>query len=265
MLEFTIPILPITVRQDSDKKMQRYEVPGIELDFVPGCDLGRKEFTGVFVAGGKDGIALSFCSEVPGMGRKDSLARDTATDPNYKSWVFNSHCVEFFIQPESSDVYYGWELSIAGSCLDYRVAVGAGAGILEGTCAGLSNPAAGVLMSEIAGQKLFFDYDWKSHASWKSEVDEEFWYLELFIPWSDFGLANTMENPVTPATGSRWRGTINRVIPLATSSQPVPFDGESERQALQSLLDFEERGEIVPRFHQPELFAGFQWQKMERS
>lgn len=261
MLDFTIPILPITVRQDSDKKMQRYEVPGIELDFIPKNDCGRKEFTGAFVAGGKDGIALSFCAEVPGFKRQDSASFSSDSNPQPKSWVFNRHCLEVFLQPEGSPFYYGWEIDATGSCLDYRVAVQEG--LLEATCSSLTNPASGVLMQEIGGQKLFFDYDWKSNASWKMEVEEEFWYLELFIPWTDFGLANTIENPVTPADGSLWRGTINRIIPVTGSGSPVSAEGESEKQALQSLLDFD-GVELVARFHQPQLFAGFRWQKMER-
>ncbi len=259
MLEFTIPILPITVRQDSDKKLQRHEVPGIELDFIPGQDCGRKEFTGVFVAGGKDGIALSFCAEAPGFRRRESASFDAATNPQPKSWVFNHHCLEVFIQPEGSPFYYGWEIDAAGSCLDYRVAVEEG--LLEATCTSLTNPASGILKQEIGGQGLFFDYGWESHASWKIEVEDEFWYLELFIPWTDFGLANTIENSVTPAEGSLWRGTINRIIPLSAGGRPLPPDGESGRQALQSLLDFD-GAEVVPRFHQPQLFAGFRWQKV---
>ncbi len=261
MLEFTIPILPITVRQDSDRKMQRYEVPGIELDFVPGKDFGRKEFTGVFVAGGKDGLALSFCAEAPGFRKKDTVHLDTGSDPAPKSWVFNHHCLELFIQPEGSPFYYGWEVGVSGSCLDYRVAVGEG--VLEATCTSLTNPASGILMQEIGGQRLFFDYDWRSQASWRMEVEEEFWYLELFIPWTDFGLENTIENPVIPPDGSCWRATINRIIPLSADGRPLPPDGASERQALQSLLDFEGAA-AVPRFHQPQLFSQFRWERLER-
>lgn len=261
MLSFTIPILPITVRQDSDKKMQRYEVPGIELDFVPGRDFGRKEFTGAFVAGGKDGLAISFCAELPGARNSPPASFEVASAPKPKSWVFKGHCLEVFVQPEGSPFYYGWEIDAAGSCLDYRVAVGEGK--LVATCDRLSDPAAGVLMQEIAGQKLFFDYDWQSHASWRMEVADEFWYLELFIPWTDFGLENTMENPVTPADGSCWRATINRIIPIAPSGIPVSLGGESELQARQSLLDFE-GVEVLPRFHQPLLFAEFHWEKVER-
>jgi len=257
MLSFTIPILPITVRQDSDKKMQRYEVPGIELDFVPGQDFGRKEFTGAFVAGGKDGLALSFCAEFPGARNSPSAAFDVASAPKPKSWVFKGHCLEVFVQPEGSDFYYGWEISVDGACLDYRVAVGEG--VLEPSCSELANPASGILLQEIGGQKLFFDYDWKSHASWRMEVADEFWYLELFIPWTDFGLENTMENPVTPADGSCWRATINRIIPVGRSAAA----GGDRPLALQSLLDFE-GVEVLPRFHQPPLFAEFQWEKVER-
>lgn len=261
MLEFTIPILSITVRQDSDRKMQRYEVPGIELDFVPGQDFGRKEFTGVFVAGGKDGLAISFCAEFPGAGNRPAASFDASSAPNPKSWVFDGHCLELFVQPEGSPFYYGWEIGVSGSCLDYRVA--AGEGILEATCSELANPASGILMQEIGGQKLFFDYDWRSQASWRMEVADEFWYLELFIPWTDFGLDNSIDNPVTPADGSCWRATINRIIPLSAGGRPLPPDGASERQALQSLLDFE-GVEAIPRFHQPKLFAQFRWERLER-
>lgn len=257
MLSFTIPILPITVRQDSDRKMQRYEVPGIELDFVPGRDFGRKEFTGAFVAGGKDGLALSFCAEFPSARNSPTAAFDVASAPKPKSWVFKGHCLEVFVQPEGSPFYYGWEISVDGACLDYRVAVGEG--VLEPSCSELANPASGILLQEIGGQKLFFDYDWKSHASWRMEVADEFWYLELFIPWTDFGLENTMENPVTPADGSCWRATINRIIPVGRSAAA----GGDRPLALQSLLDFE-GVEVLPRFHQPNLFAEFQWEKVER-
>ena len=77
--------------------------------------------------------------------------------------------------------------------------------------------------------------------------EDEFLYLELFIPWRDFGLAEA------PAEHTVWQGTVNRIIPVPGTSQ----------QALQSLLDFEGKN-VIPRFHQPDLFAKFTWIKTEK-
>ena len=260
MYKFSASMLPITVRVDSDQKMQRYEVPGIELEYVPTNQFGHKEFTGSFLAGGKDGLAVSFCAEVPKCQHQKSKSFDSFTPEGReaqktgeapkglvslahgpKSWVFNDDCFEVFMQPENSHYYYGWEINAAGSCLDYKVSLKEGE--FTPTIQELANPISGVLEQEIAGQKICFDYNWESTASWRIEVEDEFLYLELFIPWSDFGLNEP------PAEGSVWHGTINRIIPIA----------HSDNQALQSILDFE-GVEVIPRFHQPKLFAEFTWE-----
>ena len=65
MYDYSIAMLPITVRVDTDQKYQRYEVPGMELSFIPENDYGHKEFTVAFLGGGKDGLAFHFVQKFP--------------------------------------------------------------------------------------------------------------------------------------------------------------------------------------------------------
>ena len=58
-------MLPITLEKNTDEKLSDREVSGIELEYLWEAYKGRTLFTGAFVAGGKDGLAVSFCAEVP--------------------------------------------------------------------------------------------------------------------------------------------------------------------------------------------------------
>lgn len=264
MYDYSISLLSITVRVDTDQKYQRYEVPGMELSFIPENNFGHKEFSVAFLGGGKDGLALSLCAEVPKAKSRETESYNSYSEEGIqaqknsrgvpglvsvargpKSHVFNDDCYELFVKPENSDFYYGWEINAAGSCLNYRVALKQG--ILTPTTSDTTDPLSGVVETEIAGKILTFDYNWQSQASWRIQVEDEFLYLELFIPWSDFGLTEP------PAENSVWQGTVNRIIPVSGTS----------RQALQSLLDFDEKN-VIPRFHQPDLFANFTWIKTEK-
>ncbi|MCI6952931.1 MAG: hypothetical protein SPE30_09455 [Candidatus Treponema excrementipullorum] len=264
MYDYSIAMLPITVRVDTDQKYQRYEVPGMELNFIPENDYGHKEFTVAFLGGGKDGLALSLCAEVPKAKSREVQTYNSFSDEGIraqkesvgisglislargpKSHVFNDDCFELFIRPTNSDFYYGWEINAAGSCLDYRVSLKQG--LLTATTSETTEPLSGIVETTIGDTVLTFDYDWQSNATWNIQVEDEFLYLELFIPWKDFGLAEA------PAEHTVWQGTVNRIIPVPGTSQ----------QALQSLLDFEGKN-VIPRFHQPDLFAKFTWIQTEK-
>lgn len=309
MKEFYIPILPITLEKNTDQKLNDREVPGIELEYPWREYKSRSLFTGVFIAAGKDGLAASFCAEVPG---SKIVARRTED----KTKVYEDDCLEFFIMPGTSlgtaqknatgatagaasnatitktptgattdaatasitptgSVYYAWEINPNGACLDYRVFVGDGAEKLLSGAGGVKtdeNPAGtarkeadgtapnqkkhekydggekifGINSDTIAGVPLLFDYDWKSHAVRRIEIDDDFWYLELFIPWSDLGLTEP------PAPGTTWYGTANRVD-AGARSRAVAGTKRSENPGLVCLIEDTE----LPSFHQPQKFAAF--------
>ena len=100
----------------------------------------------------------------------------------------------------------------------------------------------GYLTDKVAGETLTFDYDWKTHGTVTSEVKDEYWIMEAFIPWSDFGLEQA------PKEGCVWKGTLNRI----DSSLP-----RGTKQGFLCLLDDPD----VISFHQPKKFAQFTFVK----
>mgnify|MGYP002513796806 CR=1 FL=1 len=96
----------------------------------------------------------------------------------------------------------------------------------------------GYFTDKVALETLTFDYDWKANGTVSSEVKDEYWMLEVFIPWSDFGLEKA------PKEGTVWRGTLNRI----DSSLP-----RGAKQGFLCLLDKTD----VKSFHQPSKFASF--------
>ena len=262
MKEFYIPLLPITLEKNTDEKLSDREVPGIELEYPWKAYCGRTLFTGAFVAGGKDGFAASFCAEVP---HNKLVARRTED----KTKVYEDDCLELFIMPvapeaaatagtSASSVYYAWEINPNNACLDYRVFTGELAHkTLEQARAQKDfevyagdEKIHGFHQDTIDGLPLLWDYSWKSHAVRRIEVEDDFWYLELFIPWKDFGLSQA------PAPGTTWFGTINRVD-AGARSRAVSGEHRSENPGLLCLLDETE----LPSFHQPKHFAAFHFEK----
>ncbi len=268
MKEFYIPLLPITLEKNTDEKLSDREVPGIELEYPWKNFCGRMLFTGAFVAGGKDGLAVSFCAEVP---HNKLVARRTEN----KTKVYEDDCLELFIMPVApgvaavcgtnapqtaatpGSVYYAWEINPNGACLDYRVFTGDTANkVLEEArtqkdfevYAG-DEKISGFHQDTIDGLPLLFDYSWKSNAVRRIETEDDFWYLELFIPWKDFGLSQM------PAPGTTWYGTINRVD-AGARSRAVSGEKRSENPGLLCLLDETD----LPSFHQPKKFAAFHFE-----
>ena len=248
MKVFNIPRLPINLERNLDKKLNDRDVPGIEMEYLWPENCPRNLFSGAFVAAGTDGLAVSFCAETP-------YNRISAVRTEPKTSVFNEDCLELFIQPENSSIYYGFEINPKDACLDYRVFVEPEKNNTEDVIKNLPSyksghfydegeKVTGLLSTEVAGVNLTFDYDWQSKAVYHSTFDDEFWYLELFIPWSDFGL-NEM-----PAAGAVWHGTLNRI----DAAENQRRSKKAERvPGLQCLLDETK----IPAFHQPGKFAEF--------
>ncbi len=253
-------MLPITLEKNTDEKLSDREVPGIELEYLWEAYKGRTLFTGAFVAGGKDGLAVSFCAEVP---HNKIVARRTEN----KTKVYEDDCLELFIMPGNAtgaesdaatgSIYYAWEINPNGACLDYRVFTGDTAStVLEEArkqkdfevYAG-DEKISGFHQDTIDGLPLLFDYSWKSHAVRRINIEDDFWYLELFIPWSDLGLTEP------PAPGTTWYGTINR-LDAGARSRAVSGEKRSENPGLLCLLDDTE----LPSFHQPKKFAAFHFE-----
>lgn len=253
MKEFFIPLLPITLEKNTDDKMNDRDVPGIQLESPWTGYQGRPLFTGVFAAGGKDGLAFSFCGEVP---RDKLVAR--RTEPHTK--VYEDDCYEVFIlpgEPDKQTVYYAWEINPNGACLDYRV-------FTDATAAkeNISPDApeydggeqvTGVFEDTVAGVPLVFDYSWKTNAQWRIQTEDEFWYMELFIPWKDLGVKEQ------PLPGTTWKVTINR-IDAGARSRAVSGENRTENPGLQCLLEDTD----IPAFHQPAKFAAFHFTTQEQ-
>lgn len=241
MKEYKIPLVNEKIENDIQTILDKYDVEGIELEYCWKDHNPRSLFSGVFPLAGKDGIAFSFCVEVPHNKVK-------ANKTEHKTKVFFDDCLEIFLQPENSSIYYGIELNANGTCLDYRVFIH-GKNETVGECVlpeELKNSQPfdngekifGYLTDSVANQTLTFDYDWKAKVRVASEIKDEFWYFDVFIPWSNFGLTEA------PKEDAVWRGTINRI----DSSVP-----RGTNQGLLCLLDTPE----VVSFHQPSKFASF--------
>lgn len=279
MKEFYIPLLPINLEKNTDEKLSDREVPGIELEYPWKGFCGRTLFTGAFVAGGKDGLAVSFCAEVP---HNKLVARRTEN----KTKVYEDDCLEFFIMPGAPEwaadcsaketgtstpetgmakdattsapsVYYAWEINPNNACLDYRVFTGDTANkVFEEARAQKDfevyagdEKISGFYQDTIDGLPLLFDYSWKGNAVRRITIEDDFWYLELFIPWKDLGLTEP------PAPGSTWYGTINR-LDAGARSRAVSGEKRSENPGLLCLLDETD----LPSFHQPKKFAAFHFE-----
>lgn len=246
MKEFKIPLVKDSIKDDIQVVLDKYDVEGIELEYCWKDFNPRSLFSGVFLLAGKDGLGVSFCVEVP---HNKVKANKTV----HKSKVFFDDCLEIFLQPENSSVYYGIELNANGACLDYRVFIHT----QEDSQASvvlpkeLENSKAydggetvfGYFTDTVAGTTLTFDYDWKAHGSTTSEVKDEFWYFDVFLPWSDFGLTEA------PKENTLWKGTINRI------------DSSIPRGTNQGFLCLLDEPEIVS-FHQPKKFASFSFQNL---
>lgn len=240
MKTFDIPLLPINLERNTDEKLNDRDVPGIELEYLWPEYKPRAVFTGAFIAGGKDGIAISWCAESP---HNAYVANHTKNKEN----VFEDDCLEVFLQPPLTNAggatatdkaadafesapYYCWEINPAGACLDYTA----------------TPTPANVASASESTPAINFNYKWKSHAVWRQTAEDEFWYLELFIPWSDFGLKEQ------PAPDTIWRATLNRIDQSAkTARRRAP--GTGDNPGYQTLLD----GTDNPSFHQPAAFAEF--------
>jgi hypothetical protein len=255
MKEFSIPLLSVSLAQNTDAALSDNDVDGIELEYEWPKYAGRNLFTGVFIAAGTDGLGISFCAELP---RNSFFAPYTAP----KSRVFENDCLEIFLRPfdtttnKPSSLYYGWEINTSGACLDYRAGVGEeGLSFLESLSEFQNRPifdptspiVSGKLYDVIAEKKITFDYDWKSQITKTINVEDEFWYLEVFIPWTDFGLTEA------PKKGTKWTGTFNRIDETARILAAKKSSVKTPQPGLQSLIE----DTSWPRFHQPEHFALF--------
>lgn len=273
---FSLPILPINLERNTDKKLSDRGIDGIELEYPWQNYKPRQVFTGAFVAAGIDGLAVSFCAEIP----NDRVIADKQGN---KTRVFEDDCLEVFIRPANKDnstpspIYYGWEFNANGACLDYRVGVGSdttkdgivngnvianedGISILEKRCSPTEKQydggekVSGFLHDTVADKKLLFDYDWQSHAVSRIHLEEEFWYLELFIPWYDFDIDEC------PKPGTIWHMTINRIDEFGYK-RAIKKGLANARPGLLCLLD-----DVSPdlgAFHQPDKFAEFTFQIAE--
>lgn len=235
---YYIPLVDEKIKSKLQDVLEKYDFEGIELEYLWEENKPRSLFSGVFPVAGKDGIGFSFCVEVPHNKVK-------ANKTENKTKVFFDDCLEIFLQPENSSIYYGIELNAKGTCLDYRVF------IHEDDKKDLlpeelksskqydgGEKIFGYFTDTVADKTITFDYDWKSNVSTESEVQDEFWYFDVFIPWSDFGLSEA------PKKNAIWRGTINRI----DSSVP-----RGTNYGFLCLLDKTD----VKSFHQPSKFASF--------
>lgn len=264
MKSFSIPIISSKLEKNTDQVLAEAEINGIELEYLWPKYAGRSLFTGVFAAAGSDGLGFSFAAEIP---HNKVIAE--RTEPHTR--VFDEDCLEVFIQPSAPKTipapqtespqtdkqnctYYCWEINPNGACLDYCVdygpAVDALAGTTEEEHAAFKAKSSytgqesvrGKLYDFVAEKPLFFDYDRIPKAKWVQSVDDEFWYLELFVPYSSLGLSEP------PKAGDIWKATFNRIdAPRTKPGQKK----DNPKPGLASLLE----DTNWPKFHQPEHFA----------
>lgn len=256
MKEFLIPLINTTLQNNTDETLQEHEVEGIELEYLWQKKMPRELFTGAFIAAGTDGLGISFCSELP----KNEF---TAIHTKNKTKVFEDDCVELFLMPQNSKEYFCWEINPLGKCLDYKVLTDISNKTLlkhnlsEGTNKHSSTNVLSnndnsseiinsYVLDVVAEKQLLFEYNWKSNGIWKNYIEDEFWYLEIFIPWEDFGLKTP------PEKNDKWKGTLNR-IDITGAKKRKGKKTTAIHNGLLTLID----DTPYPQFHQPDHFAEF--------
>ncbi len=264
MIEFTIPLIDENLAQNPGDVFCSYDLEGIELEYPWPKYKPRSLFTGVFIAAGRDGIALSFCAEVP----KNMTIADHARN---KEKIFEDDCLEFFVQPHGSAVYYCWEINSRGFYLDYRA--GSGKEGKDAVSYTMSEPKktydgsskiSGYIEAMILENPIIFDYNWQSHASAAAFIEDEFWYTDLFIPWTDFSLGESFS--YKNLEGKEWKFTCNRIdnTGMEISRQKIEKSNAKSKGSpkkinpgLQCLIEESE----YPSFHQSDFFASGNFQK----
>lgn len=267
MKEIMIPLLHEELAQNSDEIMASYDFEGTELEYPWPKYKPRALFTGIFIAAGIDGIACSFCAEIP-------KNKTNTKHEGHKEKVFEDDCVEIFIKPAESEIYYGWEINSKGFCLDYRAGCGEkGKEIIFST---MNEPKtefdgspviSGYIEDTILEEKITFDYNWKSQYRISTGIEDEFWYTDIFIPWTDFSLPDTFSFETLEA--KEWQFTCNRIdktgMELAKeksikSSAKLKGTPKKINPGLQTLIE----GTDYPSFHQSSFFAVGKFQKYEQ-
>lgn len=236
MKEITIPLLNEKLLINTGEILESYDLEGVELEYPWLKYRPRTLFAGVFIAAGIDGIACSFCSEVP----KNKLIANHRT-PLDK--ISEDDCVSVFIQPAGSENYYAWEINSEGNCHNYRAPCGE------------------------KNDELKFDYELKSQVNITTSVEDEFWYLNIFIPWTDFSFGPGFLH--TSLEGQEWRFTCNRIDNTGMENerqkrekQQTKIKGTPKKNnpGLQTLVE----GTEFPSFHQNEYFAAGRFQSYEK-
>ncbi len=234
MRAYDIPVLPITLARNTDEKLSDRDVAGIELEYPWPKYEPRSLFTVAFMAAGTDGMGISICAEVP-------HNKITAVHTEPKSRVYEDDCIELYLRPADSDTYYGFELNPKGTLLDYRA------------CPAPDIPAswnlpdnAETVHAAIAEKPVTFDYNYKTGAIIHTEIEDEFWYTELFIPWT------SLNRNEPPAAGETWTGTINR-IDITGTAKRAGSKKSAPHAGYQTLIS----GTDWAQFHQPDYFARF--------
>lgn len=202
MNEFLLPILPIRMEWDSDSKMQSYDVSGIELSLINKINT-KSLFSGVFVSGGIDGLAFSFCAEIPkakNMEKKSFSVKDS----EYKTDFIENDRFQILLKPNKSVSIFCWQFSYSGLCFDYK----------------------------ITDNKI--KKDWKSNVQWHLEYQDEFLYLEVFIPWNDFGLTEP------PTEQDFWEGSFTRIHNTKKGMLFTEFYSTTEKELNFGNIDFSE-------------------------
>lgn len=235
MRSYDIPVLPLTLARNTDQKLSDRDVPGIELEYPWPKYEPRTLFTVAFMAAGTDGLGISLCAEVP-------HNKVTAQHAEPKSRVFEDDCLELFICT-GDGTYYGFECNPKGALLDYRAFPGEAAPADWN----IQPDAADKLVhATIAEKPIVFDYTYETGATINTEIEDEFWYTELFIPWS------ALNRSEPPAAGETWTGTINR-IDITGTARRAGSKKSAPHAGYQSLIS----GTDWAQFHQPDYFARF--------
>lgn len=242
---YKIPRVDLEIAKNTLEKLSELDVDEIRLEYPWQKRCPRNLYTSVVAVAGVDGFGILFCAEVP----KNKL---TTTQVKPKSKVFLDDCLEVFIGVED-EVYYGFECNSTPATLDYRVFVDYESNQKAKDFMVNAKPfvdgetVSGALTDTVAEVPLCFDYDWKSGCKVESIVEDEFWYLSVFIPWKDLGFAEQ------PKTGTKLKGTFNRVDESVKTAK-LYKKNQVPKSGLCCLLCEPE----YQSFHQPSKFASFE-------
>lgn len=214
MNQFEIPFFNISMAKDIDEKMESKGIDYIQLKSDEKT-VSKELFTCVYLACGVDGLALSWCAEIPHFKNLETISssknnREKVPENvirnvkkmafDNKGRVFSAEHIGIYLKRPSEKTVKCFQINPFCACLDFDV--------YEINSLSEDSEFSSELFYDMCDSKLMsgrhevksktasveLDFDVETKASWKSAVQDEFWYGEFFIPWKELKCDSCPDN-----------------------------------------------------------------------